>query len=117
MPYDLRESARFVNSGTLDYTMGIRSRVFSFDCLVINEIDALESYANVKAVPFAAGGLDGAEGAALIAVEGEKDQIEKVIELCESVKGAKLPPIHSFDCEECPAVICNFRGIKKPWVK
>ncbi|HWR08786.1 hypothetical protein [Sporomusa sp.] len=117
LPFDLRESARFVNSGGIDYSMGIRSKAFSFDCTVINEVDALESYADVKAVPFAAGGLDGAEGAALVAVEGEQTQVQKVIELCETVKGAKLPPIHSLDCVECPAHICHFRGTKKPWIK
>jgi hypothetical protein len=117
LPFDLRESAKAVNSGELDYTMGIRSRAFSFDCTVISEIEALESYAAVKAIPFATGGINGAEGAALILVEGEKDQVEKVIALAESVKGAQLPPIHSLDCRECPAKICNFTGTKKPWIK
>lgn len=117
LPFDLRESAKVVNSGELDYTMGIRSRAFSFECTVISEIEALESYADVKALPFAAGGINGAEGAALIVVEGEKSQVEKVIALAESVKGAELPPIHAIDCTECPAKICNFTGVKKPWVK
>jgi len=54
------------------------------------EIEALETLFDVEALPVAAGGIAGAEGAVTLAVFGEKTQLEKVLQFVKEIQ--KEPP-------------------------
>jgi len=115
IPGSAEDAARFVNRKR-DYSMGVKSALYAFDATVLTEKDALEMLADIKAMPFSCGGLDGAEGAVCIAVEGSDEQVQKAIAVAESVKGVKLPTILSPDCMDCSMPTCYLCGTKKPWV-
>ncbi len=54
---------------------------------VVTEIEALAVLAGVKAVPVAAGGVGGSEGAVVLSIEGEESRVERAFELVKSLKG------------------------------
>ena len=54
---------------------------------IFTEIEALEVLADVEAVPTAAGGVGGAEGAVWLALFGSATQLDKAKEIIESVRG------------------------------
>ena len=116
IPVTIDQGSAFVERPK-DYSMGQKCRLKGLDGVVCTEVDALEQLAGVKAVPFAAGGLDGAEGAVMIAVEGAAEQVEKAIAVAESVKGLTLPQVHSPQCPDCSHPTCHIKGANKPWVK
>ena len=116
VPGSLTEAARLVNRG-IDYSMGVKSRLFPFEANVVTEIQALEFLSGARAVPFSAGGVSGAEGAVSIAVEGTEEQVRAAIAVAESVKGSQLPPIYSPQCLDCSMPSCHLCGELKPWVK
>ena len=69
---------------------------------------------------FSAGGLAGAQGGVCIAAEGTEEQINKAVEICENIKGAKLPDIKGADCAICSMATCAYLdnvGTQKPWIK
>jgi hypothetical protein len=53
---------------------------------VITELDALDILFDVDAAHVASGGVLGSEGAVTIAVEGEPEQVEQVMELIRAIK-------------------------------
>lgn len=116
VPGSLTEAAGFVNRG-VGYAMGVRSKLYPFDALAVTEVQALEMLAGIKAVPFSAGGISGAEGSVSIAVEGSDEQVEKAIAIAESIKGSQLPQIYSPQCMDCSMPSCHLCGMRKPWVQ
>lgn len=116
LPVSLDEASAFVERKK-DYSMGQKCRLKALDGTVITEVDALEMLFDVKAMPFAAGGLAGAEGSVCIAVEGTDEQVKKAIEMCEAIKGAELPEAKQPDCLDCTHPTCHLSGVRKPWVK
>lgn len=54
---------------------------------IITEIEALELLFDVEAVQVSAGGVGGSEGSVGLVVSGCSDEVEKVIELIDSIKG------------------------------
>lgn len=70
------------------YTMGKPVGLMPImNATVITEIEALKILSGVKAVPIAAGGVDGAEGAIILSMEGEKEQIEEAAKIIHDIKG------------------------------
>ena len=65
--------------------------------LVVTEIQALEALTGVTAIHVASGGIGGAEGAVVLAVEGRDNAIRNAFELVESIKGK--PPLLAPDLE------------------
>ncbi len=61
------------------------------NALAVTEVQAFEVLAGVKAVAVAGGGIAGSEGATVLSLTGEADQIEKAMSLVKLIKGE--PPI------------------------
>ena len=116
IPGTVEEAAEFIK-GPKEYSTGQRMRLRPMDATVMTEVEAVESLADVKAMVFSAGGLEGAAGSISLAVRGEKEEVEKIIAVCESVKGKTLPPISEPRCMECCHPNCHMAGTQKPWVK
>jgi hypothetical protein len=83
---------------------------------VVTEVRAVEMLSGAAAVPIAAGGLGGAEGAVTLAVQGEEAQIARVVEVAEASKGAHLPATRVNSCLDCTVTWCAFPIGDKPWV-
>jgi hypothetical protein len=58
---------------------------------VVTEIDALRMLTGAESFHVASGGSSGSEGAVTLVAEGEARNVEKAIELTESIKGE--PPL------------------------
>lgn len=54
---------------------------------IFTEIEALKTFASVKIIPFAAGGLAGREGGISLAVYGMKEEVQKVLDVVAAVQG------------------------------
>lgn len=59
----------------------------------IDEVDAIRILCGATAHPIGAGGLNGAEGSIVLAIDGDDDTVLKAFKLVEGVKGARLPEI------------------------
>jgi hypothetical protein len=60
---------------------------------VITELEALRTLAEVEATHVASGGVDGSEGAVVLAVEGSAQAVERAFEAATAAKGE--PPVRS----------------------
>ena len=114
VPGDLRDTAEYMR-GNKDYAMGVRGALLPITSTPYTEIDVFRDLAGAEARVFACGGLQGAEGAVVIAVKGTPQQVEKAIELAEAVKGAKLPGIDLNDCKYCTTATCHMAEKPRHW--
>ncbi|MBN1188127.1 MAG: hypothetical protein JXA46_00090 [Dehalococcoidales bacterium] len=103
---------------TLDYSMGGRCSLLPCEGKVVTESKAIEILSGSTAIPIAAGGVDGAEGAVTMVISGNDDQIKKAIAYVEAVKGAKISrKFRQTDCTKCHDEHCALQGGNKPWLK
>jgi len=74
------------------YSMGLPGRVFPVTTSkVVTEIQAFALLAGVRAYQLSAGGVGGSEGAVVLGLEGDEENVQKAFELAKSVKGE--PPV------------------------
>ena len=84
---------------------------------MVTELKAIKFLTGATAVPVAAGGVDGAEGAVTLVISGEDVQVRKAIACIEGVKGAKIARrFRQTDCTLCDDKHCSLRGGTKPWL-
>ena len=81
----------------------------------VTEIQAVEILSGAKAIHIASGGIGGAEGATVLAIEGDKKQVTTVIEYVEQSKGAQLPFPRPSPCQRCTTPDCHFPAREKHW--
>ncbi len=118
IPIHIEEAAKEALKTQYDYSMGINCGLWPCkEGVVVTELKAIEILSGATAIPIAAGGLDGAEGAITLVVKGEKEEVTKAIEYVEQSKGARLPKANSPNCEDCGAALCDFPVKAKPWVR
>ena len=102
----------------LSYSMGSRCSLLLCEGKVVTEIDAVRLLTGATAIPIAAGGVDGAEGAITLVISGENNQVEKAVDYIEEVKGALISRrFHQTDCGKCNEIHCSLRGGNKSWLK
>ena len=83
IPFDIIELSRQIPvAAEADVTS-----LFPVVGLIVTEIEALETLADVRAVEVAAGGVAGAEGSVRLQIEGEKREIEKIEQILEGIYG------------------------------
>lgn len=63
--------------------------VWSIKGELFTEIEAIKQFADVEAFHMASGGVGGAEGAVTLLIRGSKDEVQKALQLVESVQGEK----------------------------
>ena len=57
------------------------------DATIFTEIEAIKTVASVHVIPFAVGGIAGREGGVSLAIYGNKEEVQKALELVASVQG------------------------------
>jgi len=117
IPVTIMQAAKAARRTDFEYGMGMPCGLMPVKGgTTITELEAIKILSGgAKAVPNAAGGLGGAEGAIVLAIEGSEDQVRRAIEYIEQSKGAKLPHAHAVDCEHCTVPDCRFPVGKKHW--
>jgi hypothetical protein len=118
IPVTIMQAARAARRTDFEYGMGMPCGLMPVKGgTTVTELEAIKILSGAKAVPNAAGGLGGAEGGIVLAIEGDQDQVRRAIEFVEQSKGAKLPEAHAVDCEHCTVPDCRFPVGKKHWVQ
>jgi len=116
IPGRIEDAAKEAIKTKYDYSMGINCGLLPCRGIVVTEIEAIEILSGATAIPFSAGGLDGAEGSVTLIVKGEEEQVRKAIEYAEQCKGARLPQTNAPSCGSCTSAICDFSMAGKPWI-
>jgi hypothetical protein len=117
IPVTIKAAAKAARRKDFKYGMGIPCGLIPVKGTVITELKALEMLTGTKAVPNAAGGLGGAEGAIVLTMEGDKAQVTKAVEYIEQSKGVKIPHAIPLDCDQCTFQSCRFPIENKHWAQ
>jgi len=119
IPISIQEAAATARDRlNLSYVMGSRCSLLLCEGKVVTELKAINSLTGAMAIPIAAGGVDGAEGAITLVVSGEDNQVIRAIACIEEVKGAKISrQFRQTDCTKCNDVHCSLHGGNKHWLK
>jgi hypothetical protein len=115
IPVTIKEAALAARRKDFELGMGMPCGLFPVRGRVVTELDAVEIISGAKATPNAAGGLGGAEGGIVIAIEGDTDQVTKAFDYIEQSKGAKLPKAGAAECDDCKSPDCRFPIGEKYW--
>ena len=115
IPTPISQAVKEAKAAKYDYAMGMPTGLFPCPAgKIVNELDAIEILSSATAVPIAAGGLGGAEGAVTLIIKGSEAQVKKAIDCVEQSKGARLPQLRLCNCNEC-FVHCRFSVGAKHW--
>jgi len=119
IPISIQEAAAAARDRlNLSYSMGGRCSLLLCEGKAITELKAIMLLTGATAIPIAAGGVDGAEGAITLVVSGEDHQVKKSIAYIEDVKGAKIARrFRQTDCTKCNDKHCSLSGGNKHWLK
>ncbi len=118
IPVSIIQAAKaMARAHDFDYGMGMPCGLYPVrGGTTITEIQAVEILSGgAKATPIAAGGVGGAEGAVILAIEGDEKQVKKAIECVEQSKGVRLPPARPQPCHICTSMDCHFSVRDKHW--
>jgi hypothetical protein len=117
IPVSVSQAAKEAKRTQYEYGMGLPAGLFPCpEGKTITEISAVEVLSGATAVPIAAGGLGGAEGATILIIKGTNQQVRNAIEFVERSKGARLPALRLCNCSDCPVPDCRFPVGDKHWV-
>ena len=85
----VKEASNSCGLETIDYATGKKVGLMPVMYgRTITEIDALQLLADVRAIHIASGGLEDSQGAIILAVSGDKGEVEKAIQIVEDIKSA-----------------------------
>jgi hypothetical protein len=120
IPIPISQASKEAKQTKYEYAMGLDSGLLPCPrgerVNIITEIEAIQMLSGAVAVPMAAGGLGGAEGAITMVMKGSEEQVKRAIDYVEQSKGAKLPQLRLCNCRECPGAHCRFPVSDKHWV-
>jgi len=121
IPVPVKQAAKKAGFKRVDRAMGMPCGLIPIPASLgqkIDEIDAVRILSGAEATPIAAGGLGGAGGAVVLAINGTKTQVNHAVDAVESVKGTRLPAFDLLQCDRCPNPNCYQRGLKDiPWLE
>lgn len=100
IPGSLAEVAPTVG-GRFTYAAGLPSGMMLVKGKLVTEIEAFYALTGVKAIPIAAGGIGGAEGAHTFILEGTSPQVEAAWALFKRIKGELPLTTTTEDCDQC----------------
>jgi hypothetical protein len=95
----------------MNFCTGTPCGVVPIEGTIVTEVHAVKTLSGAQAIPIAAGGVGGAEGATIMVVKGEREQVTNAAEYLASVKGAVLPKLNILECEECPRTKCHLSPV------
>ena len=90
IPGNLEDVYPLLSRTSCDYAYGMPCGLMPIPGRIITEKEAIESYADVRALVFAAGGHTGSESAVAVQISGRQEQVERTLDLVDLVKA--IPP-------------------------
>lgn len=105
------DAAKYGGTLSLDKSIGaVAGMACVSDGRIFTEIEAIETLFGVEAIPYAAGGWGGSEGAVTMVVDGPEDDVNECLEFIKEIKGE--PPLAAVKgaCRDCSAR-CSFAGM------
>ena len=92
---DVRVAVEFMTKSPLDASFGLKSWLIPMiGATVVTELTALETLYDIEARCIAAGGVDGSEGAVIIAIEGLDEEVQRAIRDIKAFKGEPQVTVH-----------------------
>lgn len=88
IPGTIMEAVKAAGKTAIDISFGLPVGLIPFTGKIISEKEAIEILSEVKATIIGKGGILGAEGSVTLVVEGNRDEVEKIVEIVKSIKGA-----------------------------
>jgi hypothetical protein len=113
IPVSIAVAAKKAAFKKVDKAMGMPCGLIPVPGRKIDEVDALKILSGAQATPIAAGGLGGAEGSIVLALEGSDQEVCHALEAVGEVKGAELPVLNLPDCPTCHNNHCHIAQEKK----
>lgn len=107
IPYPVKKA--FMHTGKVDFSMGMSVGLFPVLGKVVTEIQALEQD-GVTVVPIGGGGCNGAEGATVLSIQGEKAKVNNVLQFVKSIKGEPPLKMATGECKTCNHSSCPWTG-------
>jgi hypothetical protein len=104
----IAEAAKYAPLSKVDKAMGQRVGLIPVKGEVIAEDQALSLLSGTKVFHFASGGLEGAQGATVLAVHGEQDKMRTVWEIVKDLEGAQIPRLKPVICSQCSQKQCSY---------
>jgi len=102
IPISVAEASKEAGIFKMGSSMGMPCDLMPMEGTVITEIEAIDILSGAAAIPIAAGGVSGAEGAVTMVIRGSKDQIQILREILLEVKGEKMTDVPRAECRNCP---------------
>ena len=119
IPGDLTQIMGHVSMRRCGFSYGMACSLAPISGEIITEIEAIQFFAKVQAQIFAKGGFFGAQDSTAIQIQGERDQVERVLTLVEYINTLpEEPPVDhdsldecNFPCSECGSHhSCGYSG-------
>jgi len=121
IPVPIKQAAKEAGFKRVEKAMGMPCGLLPIPPALgqkIDEVDAVQILSGAEATPIAAGGLGGASGAVVLSIKGNRAQVNRAVDVIESVKGTRLPQLDLLPCDHCPNPNCHQRGMKDiPWLE
>jgi hypothetical protein len=109
IPFSINDVSNAAGIFETDYSIGIPVGIMPMAGEVVTEIEALESL-GVSAIAIGSGGLGDGEASKVFQIEGEKKQVQRVIDVVRKIKGEKRVEALRSSCKTCAYEHCqNFR--------
>ena len=109
VPFSVRKAKTFTGFTRVESSMGMAVGLFPVLGTVVTEIQALEQM-GVTAMPIAAGGCNGAEGASILAIQGEEEQVKNTLKIIDTIKGEPPLRMPTETCQTCDHATCPWKG-------
>jgi len=103
IPISVYDASREAGKLKMESSTGLPCDLVPIDGTVITELEAVWLLTGAVAVPIAAGGVSGAEGAVTLVVKGNRHAVHSAIQVLQSVKGEKAIRVQKQECSNCPA--------------
>lgn len=101
IPGKIADAVRAAGRKKPDSSMGMSVGLIPIIGKVFTELDAIRALSGIEPVIIGRGGIQGAEGATVFAVEGPPEQIEKLMELIFEVKNQAAYKHEDESLKEC----------------
>ncbi|MDI7259122.1 MAG: hypothetical protein QME90_04275 [Thermodesulfobacteriota bacterium] len=101
IPISIAEASQKAKRMKVDWAMGMACGLIPVSGEKIDEVRAFDILTGTNATPIAAGGLGGAEGSIVLALDGTETKVQTSLSMIKTIKGAKLPVLNLPDCDSC----------------
>jgi len=105
IPGSVKDIAVIAGIDRMAFSTGVPLGLMPVAGKIVTEIEAIQILTGGKAMAMGKGGLSGAEGSVTLLVRGTPEQLEKLRDTIESIKGEGPPRVET-DCKACDQQNC-----------